>query len=92
MKKVVLIVSSKRLKAGCPTCEATKKFWRNLREKYKFDYQEIDIDTKKGSTFAEKYFILSAPTTVINDKVAFAGLPNREERIKILKKTGIRAD
>jgi len=87
MKKVVLVVSSKRLKAGCPTCEATKKFWRNLREKYKFGYQEIDIDTREGRDFAEKHSVLSAPTTVIDDKVAFVGLPNRDEAIKIIEET-----
>ena len=85
MKKVVLVVSSKRLKAGCPTCEATKKFWKRMRERHRFDYEEIDIDTKEGRLFAEKHSILSAPTTVIDNKVAFIGLPNRDEAIKIIE-------
>ena len=85
MKKVVLVVSSKRLKAGCQTCEAAKKFWKRLGEKHKFDYEEIDIDTREGREFAEKHSILSAPTTVIDGEVAFIGLPNRDEAIKIIE-------
>ena len=91
MKMVVLVVSSKRLKAGCPTCEATKKFWKMLGEKHKFGYQEIDIDTKEGREFAERQSILSAPTTVIDGEVAFVGLPNRGEVIKIIEETGVQS-
>ena len=56
-----------------------------MRERHKFDYEEIDIDTGEGGAFAERHSILSAPATMINDKAAFIGLPNRDEAIKIIE-------
>ena len=70
---------------ACPFCPATKELFRNLKKEYKFDYEEIDALTEKGQELVQKHMIMSVPTTIINDKIAFVGVPPKEKAIAAIK-------
>lgn len=69
----------------CPFCPAAKELFRSLKKEYKFDYEEVDAMTEKGQQIVQKHMIMSVPTTIINDKIAFVGVPRKEKAIAALK-------
>ena len=79
MKSVVLVRAD-----WCPVCPQAESLWQGLKESYSFDYQEIDISSKDGEALVEKHSIMSVPTTVIDDKVEFIGVPDRDEAVKAI--------
>ncbi|TAL47549.1 thioredoxin family protein [archaeon] len=69
---------------SCVYCPSTKALWKELQKKHKFDYEEIDAATPKGQEMVQKFSIMSVPTTIIDGKVEFIGMPNRakaEEKV-----------
>lgn len=72
MKKVQLVYTK-----TCVYCPNTKALWKELQKKYKFDYQEIDAVSPEGQKLVQKFSIMSVPTTIIDDKVQFVGVPNK---------------
>lgn len=54
----------------CSVCLPTRLLWKRLQKEYKFDY--------------ERLFVMTVPT-IINDEVAFAGVPESKaiEAIKV---------
>ena len=77
MKSVVLVRAD-----WCPVCPQVESLWQGLKESYDFHYKEIDISSKDGEALVEKHSIMSVPTTVIDDKVEFIGVPDRDEAVK----------
>ena len=69
----------------CPHCPAAKELFRDLKKGYKFDYEEIDAMTEKGQELVNKHRIMSVPTVIINNKVAFIGVPPKEKAIAAIK-------
>lgn len=69
----------------CPHCPATKELFRDLKKEYDFDYEEIDAMTEKGQELVDKHGIMSVPTTIVNDKVAFIGVPPKEKAIAAIR-------
>jgi thiol-disulfide isomerase/thioredoxin len=63
----------------CHFCPTAKELWRELKEKYDFEYEEVELDTPEGKELAKKFKIRSIPTTIIDDKVVFVGVPDREK-------------
>lgn len=59
----------------CPVCPRAKELWRSLRQPHDFHYNEVDIASPDGEERAARYNLLSVPTTVIDDRVAFVGVP-----------------
>lgn len=80
MVKVILLYTQR-----CPHCPAAKELWRKLKEKYDFEYEEIDAMTNTGRELAMKHRILGVPTTIINGKVAFVGVPDESKAEEIVK-------
>lgn len=80
MKKVILLTTT-----TCPYCPAAKKFWQELKRKYKFDYEEVDATSENGMKLVQKHMIMSVPTTIIDNKVVFVGIPNKEKAIEAIK-------
>lgn len=80
MKKVILLTTS-----TCPYCPAAKKLWQELKKKHKFDYEEVDATSEKGMRLVQKHMIMSVPTTIIDNEVAFVGIPDREKAIEAIK-------
>jgi thioredoxin 1 len=60
-------------------------FWKRLREEMSFEYEEIDIDTPRGSELAKSHNLTSVPTTLINGRAYFVGTPEKNRAITILK-------
>jgi len=72
MKKVQLVFTK-----TCMYCGPTKAIWHDLQKKYKFEYEEVDAETPKGQQLVQKFMIMAVPTTIVDGKVVFTGLPNR---------------
>ncbi len=70
---------------ACPFCPAAKDLFKDLKKEYKFDYEEIDAMTPKGQEVVSRFNIMSVPTTIIDDKVEFIGVPPREKAIEKIK-------
>lgn len=79
--KVVLIHAD-----WCPVCQATKKLWNELGNEYPFDYEEVILTSQAGLEYVKKYAIHSVPATIIDDKVAFFGLPERKKAIESVRR------
>jgi thioredoxin 1 len=66
-----------------------KMFWRELREEYGFDYEEIDAMSEKGEKYVQELSIMSVPTAVIEDNgqcsMKFFGTPSKEKVIKAIE-------
>lgn len=69
----------------CPSCPATKSFWKKLRNDIPFQYEEIDIETDRGREIAERHNIKTVPTTLINGRTYFVGTPEKSRAIQVLK-------
>ncbi len=78
--KVILIHAD-----WCQICRATKMLWSELRAKYPFDYEKVNLTSPEGMEYVKKYAIHSVPATLIEDRVAFFGLPEREKAIEAVK-------
>ena len=65
----------------CTACPATRRFWNDLKSKYDFEYEEIDVESQEGQALIDKYGIVGVPTTLIDGEPAFTGLPKKAEAI-----------
>ena len=79
MKSVTLIKAS-----WCPVCPQAEKLWAELIKMHDFDYREIDIASTEGEELVSKHSIMSVPTTIIDDKVAFVGVPDEKKAIQAI--------
>ncbi|MCS3924855.1 glutaredoxin family protein [Methanosalsum natronophilum] len=79
MSKVILVHAE-----WCKFCPSAMKFWKDLKTELDFDYEEVDIDSDKGQQLASEYSVMSVPTTIIDDEVAFVGVPDKEEALEKL--------
>lgn len=76
MVKVTLIHAS-----WCKVCPSARRFWKDLKSEYDFEYEEIDVETPEGQELIEKYGIVGVPTTLIDGEIAFTGVPKKAEAI-----------
>ncbi len=76
MKSVVLVKAE-----WCPVCPQAEKLWENLGKSHKFDYKEVDIASDEGEALVAEHSIMGVPTTIIDGKVAFAGVPDEAEAV-----------
>ncbi|MGB3908429.1 MAG: thioredoxin family protein [Methanomethylovorans sp.] len=81
MVKVTLVTAQ-----WCHFCPTAKKLWRELKEKYDFEYVEVDYDSPEGEKLIEEFSIVSVPTTIIDDKIVFVGVPDKNQASKNLEK------
>lgn len=75
MKQRVQILTT----PGCSNCAKVER----MLDELKVSYEVIDIT--KSPQILQKYPIMSAPGIVINGKLEFTGVPNKEELKKKLK-------
>ena len=80
VKKVQLVYTK-----TCLYCGPTKAIWHDLQKKYKFEYEEINAETPKGQQLVEKFQIMAVPTTIVDGRVQFIGLPNRSRAEDLVK-------
>lgn len=69
-----------------PVCPGARSLWRSLRDQLGFDYSEVDISSDEGERLVQAYNILSVPTTLIDGRVSFVGVPEREKAIREVEK------
>jgi len=70
----------------CPYCPAALELVREVGAKFSdIIVEEVNTSTSEGMARANGYRIFSVPTIVINGKVAFVGVPEKEELIKAVK-------
>ncbi|MEM5811328.1 MAG: thioredoxin family protein [Candidatus Aenigmatarchaeota archaeon] len=82
MHKVILVVSN-----GCPYCPKAKIIWEKLKEKYdNMDLEVVDVVSEKGREIVLKYNIMAVPTTLIDDKIVFIGIPDANKAIEFISK------
>ena len=72
MVKVTLIYAK-----WCNVCPTAMKLWKDLKSKYDFEYEELDLETPEGMALVKEYSIHGVPTTIIDGKVEFIGLPKK---------------
>jgi thiol-disulfide isomerase/thioredoxin len=68
----------------CHFCPTARKTWQKLNDEYDFEYKEVDIDSPEGKELAEKFKIRSIPTTIIDDKIVFVGVPDEDQASKVV--------
>ncbi len=80
--EVKLLVAS-----WCPQCPGAKLFWRELRDKIGFGYEEVDIESPAGNALASRHGIRSVPTAILDGCVVVATQPDPERIVRLLEKT-----
>ena len=84
MTKVILLKTK-----TCVYCPAAAGLWKDLKNQYNFDYEEIDATTPKGQELVTKFSVMAVPTTIIEkngkQSVAFIGIPQKERAVQILR-------
>ncbi len=80
--EVKLLVAS-----WCPQCPAAKLFWRALRDRIGFSYEEVDIESPAGIELASRHGIRSVPTAILDGCVVVATQPDPERIVRLLEKT-----
>lgn len=69
----------------CPVTTETRRLWRELKEKYDFQYEYVEIDTEKGKRMAKDHAVNSVPKTFVGDRMMFDGVPDRAKAIEMVK-------
>lgn len=64
---------------ACSNCSIAEKILDEMGLSYK------TIDVTENPEYLQKYPIFTAPGIVVNDKLEFAGLPNKKELVKRLE-------
>ncbi len=62
---------------GCPVCPMARQFWEDLKSECEFEYKDVEIYTPEGLGFIKKFGVRSVPTTIIDGKVEFVGVPEK---------------
>jgi glutaredoxin len=81
MVKVTLVKTK-----TCVYCPTASKLWQDLNKSENFEYEEVDAMSEKGQELVSKYSIMSVPTTIIDGKVTFVGIPDKAKALEAVKK------
>lgn len=80
--EVKLLVAS-----WCPQCPPAKRFWRELRDKIGFRYEEVDIESSAGHVLASRHGIRSVPTAILDGCAVLGAQPEPDRIVQLLEKT-----
>ncbi|MDA8157755.1 MAG: thioredoxin family protein [Deltaproteobacteria bacterium] len=79
-RDVVLLVSK-----WCEECVPADNAWKRLYEERKdFNYRPLDVSEPEGRRMSIELYIRSVPSTVINGKLSYVGIPTKEEASELL--------
>lgn len=81
MRKVTIVTTK-----SCPYCPTAKRVWQDVRREADFDYEEVDALSPKGQDLVMKHGIMTVPTTIVDNKVAFTGVPQKDKALAAVKK------
>ena len=79
--KVVLVVAD-----SCPYCPKAKEIWESLKRRYNFEFKIVDAVSEEGRELVRKYNIMAVPTTLIDDKIVFIGVPDMNKAVEFILK------
>lgn len=71
---------------SCPFCPSAKKVWQEVKKEHNFDYEEVDAMSPKGADLVERFGVMSVPTTIIDGRVAFTGVPEKSKAVAAVSK------
>ena len=71
-QEVVLVTSR-----SCKDCNVAANLWNELATSNKFRFDKIDIMSSEGRRLAARHNILATPTTLLDGRVAFHGIPKK---------------
>lgn len=66
----------------CVYCPVAKSLLKDLKKQYKFDYEEVDATSPEGQKLVSKFSIMSVPTIIVDNKVRWVGLPQKDKVIE----------
>jgi glutaredoxin len=66
----------------CSLCPVVKAAAKEVAEKLKMDFREVNMATKDGMTESAAYQIMSAPTILVDDEVIIRGKFISKERLE----------
>lgn len=81
MQEVILLISE-----NCPYCPKAKEIWENLNKKYNFRLKIINVLSEEGRRIIKKYNIMAVPTTLIDEKIVFIGIPDVNKAVEFISK------
>ena len=70
----------------CNVCPTAMKLWHDLKSRYDFEYEELDLETPEGMALVVEHSIHGVPTTIIDGKVEFVGVPKKLEAASFVSK------
>ncbi|MFN7065350.1 MAG: thioredoxin family protein [Aquificaceae bacterium] len=79
-KHVILLVSQ-----WCGTCPFADALWRRLQEEYGFKYEVLDVAQPEGRMWVKKLMIRSVPSTIIDGRLVFVGVPDEVEARRVIE-------
>jgi hypothetical protein len=63
----------------CTSCGQAREVWRKVQQEYSLTFEEVGITSARGRALAAKYNLFSTPATLIDDRVAFRGVPKPDQ-------------
>ncbi len=79
MVKVQLVYTK-----SCIYCPAVKSMFKDFKKQYKFDYEEIDAMSPEGQKLVTKFSIMSVPTIIVDNRVRWVGVPQKDKVIAVV--------
>ena len=77
---VILLVSK-----WCAECIPADRVWKTLVEERKdFTYKLIDVADPEGRRLSIDLYIRSVPSTIIDGKLSYVGVPTKEDADELL--------
>lgn len=77
---VILLVSK-----WCEECIPADRVWKTLLEEHKdFTYRSIDVSDPEGRRLSIELYIRSVPSTIIDGKLSYVGIPTKEDANELL--------
>lgn len=70
----------------CVYCPTAKALFKDLKKQYKFDYEEIDAMSPEGQKMVAKYSIMAVPTIIVDNKVQWVGVPQKDKVLAVIGK------
>ena len=81
MVKVQLVYTKQ-----CVYCPTAKAMFKDLKTQYKFDYEEIDAMSPEGQKLVAKYSIMAVPSIIVDGKLQWTGIPQKDKAIAVIGK------
>jgi thioredoxin 1 len=78
-RTVVLLTAS-----WCPRCPVARRVWEQLRDRFRLNYRELDIDTPEGQEILEQYAIPAVPAVILDGR-AWCEVVDEAEALRMLE-------